>query len=454
MNRTLRLLVLAVGATVLLPCASTAGSLTEASSVYRGSFRDSPPAVYESGAYLFVIVEDDEENSKDGSINELVLADQLELLEKYIGGANGNEMSPFGVKVTEQLMPLAEFKIPDVRRYPVERRRTGGKFRDVTAFDLAPIKAEKERVTSGKPIKRAFSDWRDLLCAKMETLLSSEERERFCSLLGATTMLTAGKGGVDCLGDRVDYAAVVTASAMWNAAKADEAMCTAILSVYPTFSPALKWLADRDVADGDLVRALVKAFKANAEKGDQGAYIASRFDAIASKTGSLAWSELARLYVDTQEKSEVFKNGDAVHKYAFRTFGRMTARLSPQDDGGAFREAQTLFGQGKDLPKILQLLGRAVSANPADAVAWRYYGAALRVAGRYYDAVIAYNEALTLNPRDAVAAMDVCTVYQKLGLTNLANGNAWYEIASSQDGKHADKARRIVSENCKDVFRK
>lgn len=453
MNRALRLLVLAVGATAF-PCASTAGSLTEASSIYRRSFRSSPPAVYEGGAYLFVIVEDDEEKSRDGSINDIVLAGQLELLEKYIGGTNGNEISPFSAKVTEQLMPLAEFQFPDVRRYPVERRRTGGKFRDVTAFDLAPIKAERERVSSGKPIKRTFSDWRDLLCSKMETLSSSEERERFCSLLGATTMLTAGKGGVDCMGDRVDYAAIATVSATWSTTKADETMCTVILSVYPTFSPALRWLADRDAADGDFVRALVKAFKANAEKGDQVAYIASRFNVIVSRTGCLAWSELARLFADTQEKSEIFKNGDAIHKYALRTFGRMTARLSPQDDGGAFREAQTLFGQGKDLPKIIQLLGRAVSANPADAVAWRYYGAALRVAGKYFDAVIAYNEALTFNPKDSVAAMDVCTVYQKLGLTELASGNAWYEIVTSQDGKCVDKALGIVNENCKDVFGK
>lgn len=124
MNKIARNLVAVIGV-AFMAHTSVAVSLTEASKIYRGSFKDSPPSVQESGEYLFVIVEDDESRSVDGSLNELILSAQLDAIEKYIGGFRAKTVSPFNEDVTEQLLPLVAFKIPEARCFPVERKRTG-----------------------------------------------------------------------------------------------------------------------------------------------------------------------------------------------------------------------------------------------------------------------------------------------------------------------------------------
>ena len=82
--------------------------------------------------------------------------------------------------------------------------------------------------------------------------------------------------------------------------------------------------------------------------------------------------------------------------------------------------------------------------NPGDSLAWRYYGASLRTAGKMHDAVIAYHQALMLNHDDEIAAIDLCISYQRLGMRHLAEGNAWYLVATSENADVVAKASKII----------
>ena len=443
MNKVVRAFVTVIGV-VSMAHTSVALSLTEATKIYRGNFKDSPPSVQESGEYLFVIVEDDESKSADGSLNELILSAQLEAIESYIGGHGAKTVSPFSEDVTKQLLPLVVFKIPEARRFPVERKRNGVRFRDVTAFELAPIKAAKEKANSGVPMKKTFDEWASLLKERFSSLRNSEERTRFLDALGATTPLLASKGGVSCIGDGVDYVLMEAALQKWNASKQGVKDAEELLKTVPSCSIAWKVLSEADAKDGDLLCALVKALRANAANDDQRDLVAAAIAALAEKGNAEAWKEYGRLFGETSSKAEVLRSRTPVLQYALRTCGRMRANTIMRNDAGSFKEAQGLFDRGENLPRILDLLAESLSVNPGDSLAWRYYGASLRTAGKMHDAVIAYHQALLLNHDDEIAAVDLCISYQKLGMRHLAEGNAWYLVATSENAEVAAKAGKVI----------
>lgn len=445
MNKCSRAFMTVIGM-VSMAHMSVAASLVEASRIYRENFKDSPPSVQESGEYLFIIVEDDEDKSEDGSLNALILSAQLDALEKYVGGKTGVVVSPFLPKVTEQLMPWEAFTIPNARRFSIERKRTGIRFRDVTAFELAPIKEARDKVVSGTPTKRTFDDWVSLLHGKRVTLKASDEKLEFYSALGATIPMFFNQGGVICFGDSVDYMEVVNAVGKWNMSARSPVEAEDVLKICPSCSEAWAVRARIDAKNGDLIQFHINALRANTVAGDYQTLVRSSIERLAEKYDGV-WNEYGKLFADVQEKSEVFKNGTCVQRYALHSFGRMQSVSRPRNDDGAFREAQLLFNKGENLPRILSLLGNAVEAHPGHALAWRFYGAALRTAGKMHDAVIAYHQALFLDPTDKIASADLCVVYKKLQKKHLADGNAWYLICTSDDAATIDKAKRIIIAN-------
>ena len=450
MNKLAYLTLVAVGVAAL-PRTSVAASLVEASKIYRGSFKDSPPSVQESGEYLFVIVEDSEDKSADGSINELVLSAQLDAIEKYIGDSKRRVVSPFGETITEKMVALRGFKIPDAKRFSVERKRNGTTFRDVTAFELAPIKAVRESVSSGGPEKYGVEEWLSLLRQSLDQCQSCDEKDEFWAQIGATTPLMSSKGGVTMIGDSVDFTEVEAAIKEWSDKSSDRKSCDAILSVCPSFAPAHARLSELDLEDGDLIRSLVKALKANAAHGDRKEIVMTRLSEAGKRYGCSAWLEFSKCAEEVWGKSEIFSADKGIPRYALNSFGRISVGTAPRNST-AFKHAQALFEKGEDLPKILTLMARAVIDRPNDGLVWRYYGAALRVAGKFLDAVVAYNQALAIKPDDWVAAADLCIVYQKLGYKELASGNAWHVAAMSGDDSATEKAKKILRENEKDFL--
>ena len=450
MNNLICLTLVAIGV-ASLSRTSVAASLVEASKIYRGSFRDSPPSVKVSGEYLFVIVEDSEDRSPDGRINELVLSAQLDAIEKYIGDSQRRVVSPFCETITEMMVALRGFKIPEAKRFPVERKRNGTTFRDVTAFELAPIKAARESVSSGKPEKYGIEDWLSLLRRSVNQFQSGDEKDEIWAKVGAITPLVSSKGGVVMIGGPVDFAEVETALECWSDGSGDRKSCDAILSVCPSFAPALARLSELDHEDGDLIRSIVKALKANAAQGDRREIVMTRLEEASKRYGCVAWSEFSRCAEEVWGKSEVFNANKGIPRYALNSFGRISVGTDPRNSA-AFKQARELFEKGEDLPKILSLLARAIIDRPNDGLVWRYYGAALRAAGKFLDAVVAYNQALAIKPDDWVAAADLCVVYQKLGYKELALGNAWYVAAMSCDEAASEKAKKIIRENMKNFF--
>ena len=450
MNKVAYLTLVAIGVAAL-PRTSVAASLVEASKIYRGSFKDSPPSVQESGEYLFVIVEDSEDKSPDGSINELVLSAQLDAIEKYIGDSKRRVVSPFGEDITEKIVALRGFKIPETKRFSVERKRNGTTFRDVTAFELAPIKAVRESVSSGRPEKYGVEDWLSLLRQSVNQCQSGDEKDEFWAKIGASTPLISSKGGVVMIGCSVDFTEVETVLKGWSGESSDRKSCEAVLSVCPSFAPALVRLSELDLEDGDLIRSLVKALKANAAHGDRKEIVMTRLSEAGKRYGCAAWPEFSKCAEDVWGKSEVFNAEKGIPRYALNSLGRISVGTAPRNSA-AFKQAQALFEKGEDLPKILALMARAVIDHPNDSTVWRYYGAALRAAGKFLDAVVAYNQALAIKPDDWVAAADLCVVYQKLAYRELASGNAWYVAAMSGDEAASEKAKKILRENKKDFL--
>lgn len=293
-------------------------------------------------------------------------------------------------------------------------------------------------------MKRTFDEWASLLKAKLSSLINSEERTQFLNLLGATTSLLAPKGGVTCIGDGVDYVLVESAMQKWNSSDHGVKDAEELLKAVPSCSIAWKVLSEADAKDGDSLHAHIKALKANAANGDQRALVAATVAALAEKNNEKAWKEYGRLFDETSSKSVVLRSGTPALRYALRTYGRMKANTVLRNDSGASKEAQRLFDRGENLPRILDLLAKSLSVNPGNSLAWRYYGASLRAAGKMYDAVIAYHQALMLNSDDEIAAVDLCVSYQKLGMQHLDEGNAWYLVATSENADVVAKACKII----------
>ena len=96
------------------------------------------------------------------------------------------------------------------------------------------------------------------------------------------------------------------------------------------------------------------------------------------------------------------------------------------------------------MEKLTGLFRQSLETDPSSSDRWRYYAAALREAGRHVDAVVVYNQVLSMNPNDALAIADVGVLYAKLGYKELAKGCAWYVLATSSDSDIRKKAEQVL----------
>lgn len=446
MNKTVVCFVIAIAAAVC-PRAAIAQSLVEASKIYRAELKDAPPSVQEKGDYIFVIVEGDPSKSRDGSLNRLVMEAQLESLKKYIGDTSKSTVSPLPGKISNTILPLIEFKIPAAKTFSVDRTYRGPIFRDVTAFEAAPIKAAKEAMASNTPVKLPLEQWEKLVKSYYSSLNTAESRNEFLVALGTVIPLLSSKGTVVCASDRVHYSQVEEMLNSWSQGPKGVSEAETMITVIPSHGEALRVLAEKDEKDGDVIRALTKAMKANAWDGRHTDLIQKYLKTIAGEEDSSAWNEYMALFNMTQGDDLEFGNGDVVFSQVRRSSGRAGFAVAQRNDGGAFAEAKKLFEKGENLPKIITLLEKALCSNPSSPEIWRYYGAALRTAHKYRECTLAYQESLSLNPKDPLALSDIGNAFQKLGLKKLADANAWYLLATSEDELALAKARRIIREN-------
>ena len=111
--------------------------------------------------------------------------------------------------------------------------------------------------------------------------------------------------------------------------------------------------------------------------------------------------------------------------YAKRTDSLFLPAWS-EDDGGRFDEARKLYHQGKDVQKIIRLLAESISMNPIHAAKWEYLGGILKVSNKPFDAVIAYIQALKINPRSKQGWNGLVDSLDKAGYKGNATGLRWY----------------------------
>ena len=429
-------------------CGAPAFTFEEAQAIYKANFRTSPPSVQESGDYVFVIQEGILDSGIiDGGMNRIVLKGQLSALEQYIGKATGKTISPFNQSMTDKLLQLVDFRIPDCKSCKVDEMRSIGKFRHVSAFDALPLRKAREEAQSGRPVSYTTDEWCEFIDLKLTALGLEREKEKLWAELGAVTPLLAKIGGVKWVIEHGDGVAIEQALSKW---KGDESAkdCYAVLQLNPVFSPALLRLAELKEKDGIWVPVISRRLKAAIGKPDvEGLLRVS--EKAAQKYSSTAWREYAELYAKAVDGAECMKAAELpIWRYVLNSFGRLDFPVAEkpmqQKATELFNESRKLFAQGRELDRILKLLQQSIELDARSSEKWRYYGAALRTAGKSLDAVVAYHQALTLNGKDELALTDVSLLYEKLECHELARGTAWYILVNSSDKSLRDKAKGIL----------
>ena len=435
----------AVAAAVLAASfASIAFTRDEAVALYRASFKDTPPSVQEAGDYIFIILEGSLSDSRDGNLIPVIMSGQLAALEKYIGRPSGNEISPLPGPIAAVIMPLAPFKIPECASCEVDETRYVGKYRHVSAFEAAPIKKAREDAVAGMPVKRTLDEWESLLRSYILALKHFRDRERVWLELGSSTRLLMPNGGVAYRGWGVDLAEIGNLYATWGG-DADRRACDGALEVDRAFSQAHARLSAIEEGEGDIPRALSRALKSSLAAPN-----AERVAELAAKAGGTgAFGEFASLYGECLEKAGSFKSGGAKFwGYCLNTFGFLEFGKGDSGEDAGFSDAKRLFHTGgAGLEEVMGMIRASIEKAPASSEKWRYLAACFRAGGNLHDAVVAYHQALVINPGDETAAADLCLLYQKLGLTKLADGNAWHLLVSGRDESAKAKARSVISAN-------
>ena len=441
-----RLLTLAVVAAIA--GGAFAFSYEEARALYVKNYTESSPSVQECGDYVFVIQEGLVDYDDPSGIKAAVLKGQLDAIEKYVGKSVGGTESPFPEALTGKLLPLNSFRIPACKSCKVDELRLVGKFRHVSAFEAAPLREARARAASGRPARLSNGEWGALIAERIKSYGSEEDRDSLWAELGAAPVLMSRLGGVRWMVERADGVTLCDAIVKWRGSETAKE-CYAVLKLNPAFSPAYRRLAALAEAEGDLVVALSRSFKASiAASAPEG--VSALAGQVGKRFSSSAWGEYARLYAQAVQKSTL-PSGEsaAMWKYLVRTFGHLEASsVSAADAAKAaemFKEGQLLFSEGRELEKLIGLFERSLELDPSVSERWRYYAAALRAAGRDLDAAVVYNQVLSMNPRDAVALADLGVLCGKLGFPELAKGCAWYVLATSSDETVRTKAESVLA---------
>ena len=440
-----RLFILA--AVAVAACGVDAFSHEEARTLYVKNYTESPPSVQECGDYVFVIQEGKIDYDDPSGIKAAVLKGQLDALEKYVGKSAGGIDSPFSKALTEKILPLVSFRIPACKSCRVDELQLVGKFRHVSAFEAAPLRAARTQAASGRPAHLSNGEWGELIAKKIKACDNEDAKDELWAELGVAPVLVSRLGGVRWMVDRADGILLGEAVAGWRP-EATAKECNAILQLNPVFPQAHVRLAVLAEGEGNLIVALSRQFKGALSTPRQEAVsaVAAR---IAERSGAPAWAEYAKLYTRVQKESALAPEGSSpMWKYLVHCFGHLSP-LAPTPSEAAkaltlFNEGRSLFSAGRELEKLTGLFRQSLETDPSSSDRWRYYAAALREAGRHVDAVVVYNQVLSMNPNDALAIADVGVLYAKLGYKELAKGCAWYVLATSSDSDIRKKAEQVL----------
>ena len=432
----------------------------EAHRLYAERYRQAPPSVQECGEYLFVIVEGALVEDRHGDNAKQVLDAQLAALERYVGSGIFGYASPFGGKLTKRLPVKGGFCVPSCQIVTVEDTRNTKHFRVVSAYEAGPINVERERMRQRMPSRRSVLAWAEDLKALLSKSPTEEMRERLFAEAGMAIPLLLGPGhAIACYDLRIDGVAVENLFSQWGdpSRQHDISECEIALGVLPSFSQAHRRLSEVSEGKGRLVHA-VDGWMNVAVAGEvDEAALDSLLVKLSDSSGSDAWREWAQLWRCCRGSdilvSASGKEHAGIKNSVTRSLGR--ARFTSMDDERAkalFMEAKSLFMQGKDLPRIVELLERSLARNPGDRNAWCLYGDALRTDRRWAAAVLAYHETLTFDAKDGDAICGAARSYEELGFPKLAASAAWWALLSSKDEEVQSRSVLILKKAHPDAF--
>jgi len=432
----------------------------EAHRLYAERYSQTPPSVQECGEYLFVIVEGAVAEDRHGDNAKQVLNAQLAALERHIGSGLFGYVSPFGDKLTKRLPAKGGFCVPSCQVVTVEETRNTKRFREVSAYEAGPINVERERIRQRLPSRRSVMAWAEDIRALLAKSPTEEMRERLFAEAGLVVPLLLGPGhSIACHDLRVDGVAVENLFRQWGdqAQRHDVSECEMALGVLPSFSPAHRCLAEVSEGEGRLVHAVDGWMNAAVAGEVDEAAFGSLLVKLSGSFGSDAWREWFQLWRDCRKcdilVSALGKDYVGIKNSVTRSLGR--ARFMSMDDEQSkelFAEAKFLFMQGKDLPRIVELLERSLARNPGNRDAWRLYGDALRTDKRWAAAVLAYHEALAFDAEDGDAICGAARCYEELGLTKLAASAGWWALLSSNDEKVQNRSILVLKKVHPDAF--
>lgn len=426
-----------------------AHSFEEALEIYNSKFSKSPPSVYESGDYIYVVQEGFLSSSSDGSLNRITLKGQLDALEAYVGKPTGKQLTPFSPALTAELIPLLNFHIPTCWACKVAELRYHGKFRHVSAFEAGPIREARRKAHSDDPVSLTTQEWCELIARKLTAMGLEREQEVLWNEIGATFAVIPRLGGGIWNLENVDGIAAAKLRASWKE-NVTAKECFAALNVDPSFEPAQLRLSALKEGMEDVPRAMSRMLKGSFSVPHV-TEIKRLAELADKKYGCKAWTEYSNLYADTLKKTRHFTGCQTdFWRYVLNSFGHVWFPTATHDAcqkaQGIFKEAKSLYSQGRDLERIIALLKQSIEYDPNDFEKWRYLGAALRTAGDSFDAVLAYNEAMVLNPKDDLSQVDSCVLYKRMGYGALACGNAWFCMLKVEDDALKGKVLDILND--------
>ena len=428
-----------------------AASFEEAKASFVNSFTNPPPGLVSGGGYIYHIF--DSYPGLDES--ETIMKDQLRSLKEYIGRPK-DIISPFDSSMATVLTPMLQFKVPDCQVFTIERKYHDSNVRVVTAYEAAPINAARELANANRPEKRTLSDW---VASLRRLYLDSDDESQYKLLgeLGSSRRVLSDLKGIKRINGFADYLVLHDALLNWKDDKVTVDACRKMLELYPVHPQAWRKLADAYAAKGNSVSALDAELAACAVMPNV-QRVKMRLETLALAFKAKKWKQLADLYEKLQANDLEFGGKAAFWKAVRGTMGKISFGVgnTKASDGGAFEKAKALFRpyKGKDVRRDLEmalvLLVKSIECDPSDAMKWRYYAAALRAANKPREAVLAYMEALTLNSGDDVAAVDLMLLYDKLGFTQLAEGDAWWQLIAGSDDSSTKKAGEYLKRKFSD----
>lgn len=107
------------------------------------------------------------------------------------------------------------------------------------------------------------------------------------------------------------------------------------------------------------------------------------------------------------------------------------------EEPARFPEARRLFSEGRDIGKIVALLGQGIEANPCHASSWNLLGACLRLQQEHRLAAASLRQALRLDPGHADALANLALSYAQLNADLNARGCALLAVLNSSKGHWA-----------------